>query len=46
MPKIMAGDYERHLLQITTAINDYLCRASYPDTWPDSLENYQIVVES
>lgn len=46
MPKIMAGEYERHLLQITTAISDYLSRRSYPTTWPENLANYQIVVES
>lgn len=46
MPKILAGEYERHLLQITTSLNDYLSSQKYPAEWPETLSDYEIVVET
>lgn len=46
MPKILAGEYERNLQQITTSLSDYLGRRGFPRDWPDSLEPYEIVVET
>lgn len=46
MPKILAGDYEKNLQQLTTNLSDYLSRRCYPSTWPKSLNEYEIVVET
>lgn len=46
MPKVLAGEYERHLQQITTALSDYKGRRQYPKVWPDSFKDYEIVVET
>lgn len=46
MPKILAGEYERNLQQITTSLMDYQGRKGYPDYWPASLNCYEIVIET
>lgn len=46
MPKILADEYEINLQQFTTNISDYLSRRSYPNFWPLSLEQYEIVIET
>lgn len=46
MPKILAGEYERHLLTITTSLNDYKGTKMYPKVWPESFKDYEIVVET
>lgn len=46
MPKILAGEYERNLQQLTTNVSDYLSRRSFPQDWPSSLKEYKIVVET
>ena len=46
MPKILAGEYERQLQQLTTNLSDYHGLRGYPSHWPQSLEEYQIVVET
>ncbi|KAF5308771.1 hypothetical protein FQR65_LT06004 [Abscondita terminalis] len=46
MPKIEAANYERYLQQLTTNLNNYLGRKSYPAEWPKSLKDYEIVVEN
>lgn len=46
MPKVLAGEYERHLQQITTALSDYKGRREYPKVWPESFKDYEIVVET
>ncbi|XP_044752286.1 T-cell activation inhibitor, mitochondrial [Coccinella septempunctata] len=46
MFKIMAGEYERNLLQITTSMSDYLSYRKFPKSWPDSLQNFELVVEN
>lgn len=46
MPKILAGEYEKNLQQITTALSDYLSYKSFPKSWPSSFKNFEIVVET
>ncbi|KAF2902199.1 hypothetical protein ILUMI_03975 [Ignelater luminosus] len=46
MPKILAGEYEKNLQQLTTNVSDYLSRRSFPQHWPSSLNQYEIVVET
>lgn len=46
MPKIVAENYENHLRQITTTLTDYRVKRPYPKSWPKSLEEYEIVVET
>ncbi|CAG9831325.1 unnamed protein product [Diabrotica balteata] len=46
MPKIVAGQYEQNLRQITTSLSDYIGLKHFPDEWPTSLENFEIVVET
>lgn len=46
MPKILVREYIRHLSGLTTNILDYLTKNKYPDTWPNSLQDYELVVES
>lgn len=46
MPKILAGDYERNLQQLTTSISDYRSKRNFPSSWPLSLKEYQLVVET
>lgn len=46
MPKQQARGYTGHLLKVTTTLGDYLSRCQYPKSWPESLEEYEIVVES
>ncbi|RZC31974.1 T-cell activation inhibitor, mitochondrial, partial [Asbolus verrucosus] len=46
MPKILAGEYERNLQQITTSLSDYHGRRGFPKQWPQSLQDYEIVIET
>ncbi|XP_044266173.1 T-cell activation inhibitor, mitochondrial [Tribolium madens] len=46
MPKVLAGEYERNLQQITTSLSDYRGRRGFPKQWPQSLEEFEIVVET
>lgn len=46
MPKVMVGQYERQLRQLTTTLSDYRGRRKYPSTWPDDLSTYEIVIET
>ncbi|XP_030756379.1 T-cell activation inhibitor, mitochondrial [Sitophilus oryzae] len=46
MPKVMVGEYERNLKQLTTSISDYVGHRAYPENWPKTMEKYEIVVES
>lgn len=45
MPKIVAGNYEKHLSELTTALSDYRGLRSFPVSWPPSLADFEIVVE-
>lgn len=46
MPKVMAGQYERQLRQLTTTLSDYRSKRHYPDVWPANLSAYEIVIEA
>lgn len=46
MPKAQAAAYTSHLRKVTTSLLDYLSLRKYPATWPDTLSNYELVVES
>lgn len=46
MPKTHASEYTSHLRKVITSLLDFLSKKTYPDTWPESLENYEIVIES
>lgn len=46
MPKALAREYSSHLKRLITTILDYLTKNKFPDSWPKSLKNYQLVVES
>ncbi|XP_051168686.1 T-cell activation inhibitor, mitochondrial isoform X2 [Leptopilina boulardi] len=46
MPKVMVGQYEQQLRQLTTTLSDYRGRRSYPSAWPSNLSAYEIVVET
>ncbi|XP_057670464.1 T-cell activation inhibitor, mitochondrial-like [Diorhabda carinulata] len=46
MPKIVAGQYENNLKQITTSLSDYIGKRHLPEEWPSSLEEFEIVVET
>ncbi|XP_043269229.1 T-cell activation inhibitor, mitochondrial isoform X2 [Venturia canescens] len=46
MPKVMVGQYERQLRQLTTTLSDYRGRRNYPKTWPSDLSSYEIVIEA
>ncbi|XP_050425984.1 T-cell activation inhibitor, mitochondrial [Adelges cooleyi] len=45
-PKTMAKQYENNLRNLTTSLSDYQGRSGYPKTWPDSLNNFELVVET
>uniref|UniRef100_A0A336M257 CSON010661 protein n=1 Tax=Culicoides sonorensis TaxID=179676 RepID=A0A336M257_CULSO len=46
MPKAQAAAYTSHLRKVTTSLLDYLSVRKYPTTWPESLSDYELVVES
>ncbi|XP_063702507.1 T-cell activation inhibitor, mitochondrial [Culicoides brevitarsis] len=46
MPKAQANAYTSHLRKVTTSLLDYLSMRKYPKTWPETLEDYELVVES
>lgn len=46
MPKTEAIQYTSHLRNITTALLDYLGKNKYPKVWPESMNEYEIVIES
>jgi len=46
MPKVMVGQYERQLRQLTTTLSDYRGKRKYPNSWPASLSAYEIVIEA
>lgn len=46
MPKTLAKNYSSHLSRVVTNLLDYLSKNKYPESWPDSLKNYELVVES
>lgn len=47
MPKTLAESYSGHLSRIITTVLDYLGnRNKFPESWPDSLSDFELVVES
>lgn len=46
MPKAQVVHYASHLQKLTTTMLDYLAMNSFPETWPESLDCFEIVVES
>jgi hypothetical protein len=45
-PKVMAKHYENQLRRLTTSLSDHQGRVGYPKDWPDSLNNFELVVET
>lgn len=43
MPKTLAKNYSSHLSRVITNILDYLSKHRYPETWPESLNEYELV---
>lgn len=46
MPKQQAKEYAGHLMKVTTTLGDYLTTKKFPKSWPNSLNDYEIVIES
>lgn len=47
MPKAQVVHYAEHLCKVTTSMLDYLTtHSAYPKSWPENLENFEIVIES
>nr|CAD7462872.1 unnamed protein product [Timema tahoe] len=45
-PKVMANIYENHLRRLTTSLSDYQGQRGYPKQWPQSLDHFELVVET
>lgn len=45
-PKTMAKQYENNLRRLTTTLSDHQGRYGFPKDWPESLSNYELVVET
>ncbi|CAG2059288.1 unnamed protein product [Timema podura] len=45
-PKVMANIYENHLRRLTTSLSDYQGQRGYPKHWPQSLDHFELVVET
>lgn len=46
MPKALASKYSSHLSRVITSLLDYLSTNKYPKSWPESLGDYELVIES
>lgn len=46
MPKALAKNYSSHLKRLITTLLDYLTKKQFPESWPESLEGFELVVES
>lgn len=46
MPKTQAEFYASYLRKVTTSLLDYQSKSKYPKEWPESLEDFEIVIES
>ena len=42
----MAKQYENNLRRLTTTLGDHQGRYGFPKDWPESLSNYELVVET
>lgn len=45
MPKTHAEFYAAYLRKVTTALLDYQGKCKYPKEWPETLTEYEIVIE-
>ena len=43
MPSTLAKSYSSHLSRVITNVLDYLSKNRYPETWPESLADYELV---
>lgn len=46
MPKALAQEYSKHLSRLITTLLDYLGKNKFPSSWPETLEKFELVVES
>lgn len=46
MPKTLAQNYSSHLSRVITNVLDFLTKNKFPESWPGSLKDYELVVES
>lgn len=46
MPKAQVVNYAAQLRKVTTAILDYLTYSKFPKTWPATLQDFELVIES
>lgn len=46
MPKAQVVNYADQLRKVTTSMLDYLTYNKYPKTWPESLKDFELVIES
>lgn len=46
MPKTLAENYSSHLSKVITNILDFLTKNKFPESWPETLKDYELVVES
>ncbi len=46
MPKAQVVHYASQLTKVTTSMLDYLTFHKYPKSWPESLKDFEIVIES
>lgn len=46
MPKAQVVNYAAQLCKVTTAILDYLTYSKFPKTWPETLKDFELVIES
>ncbi|CRK86368.1 CLUMA_CG000214, isoform A [Clunio marinus] len=46
MPKTLAKNYSSHLSKVITNVLDFLGKNKFPTSWPESLRDYELVVES
>lgn len=45
-PKVMVEVYENQLRKLATTLGDYRGRPGYPEHWPESFADMQLVVET
>jgi hypothetical protein len=46
MPKTLAQNYSSHLSRVITNVLDFLSKNKFPKSWPETLRDYELVVES
>lgn len=46
MPETLAQHYSSHLSRVITSVLDFLAKDKFPESWPETLKDYELVVES